>query len=480
MVDKMPPYSLEAEQSLLGAMLIDREAAETALETVIENDFYQEAHRRIFRTIATLVEQGQPVDIVTMAERLRQADALEQVGGASYISTLANSVPTAANAASYAAIITEKAQLRRVIRVATEAAQQAYEGKTEAVDTLQAGAMDIETQCMKVEPVSYRDMASEVFDIIEGRYNRKNPITGVPSGFVDLDDQTSGFQAGELAILAGRPSMGKSALSQCIAENAARAGYKVLLVILEDTPQNLMQRSVARLARIDLARLRRGMIYDDEWPNISWAMGQLPKLPVWYLGPVNVKVSTIRAAARRLKRGPGLDFIIVDYLQLLRPDRHRDNRYQEIAENSQALKAIGQELGIPVMALAQLSRAVEATQTKRPMLSHLRESGDIEQDADVVMLLFREDYYKPDTDRRGITEVIVAKQRNGPVGTVELRWNPSLVSFENLAKEGSHEAAHDTQGALPQGSRAEHGGSSGLESRQDRQRGVAVADLGYM
>lgn len=434
MFDQAPPYSAEAEQSLLGAMLIDREAADTAIELVAEADFYQPSHEQIFRTLATMRKAGQPIDIITVTHQLKQDRLLEKVGGASAISHLATVVPTSANVERYAAIVTEKAALRRVIRVAQEAVRLAYEGKPEAIEALQAGAVDIESQHTKVEPVPYRELASKVFDILEHRAASKSAITGVPSGFADLDEQLSGFQPGELIVLAGRPSMGKSALAQCFAENAARAGRKVLMTILEDTPENLMQRSYARTAKVDLARLRRGRIDEREWPNIAWAMGPLAQLPVWTLGPVNVKPSTIRSAARKLRRGAGLDLIIVDYLQLLRSERRRDNRYQEVAENSQALKAIGQEFDVPVIALAQLSRAVEATQNKRPLLSHLRESGDIEQDADVVMLLFREDYYRPDTERKGITDVIIAKQRNGPIGTIELAWNAGLVTFNNLAK----------------------------------------------
>lgn len=436
MHDEAPPRSIEAEQSLLGAMLIDREAADTAIELVSESDFYQPSHGTIFRTLVTLRKAEQPIDLITVTDQLKRDGLLEKVGGAAAISHLANVVPTSANVESYAAIVTEKACLRRVIRVAQEAARLAYEGKPEAVETLQVGALELESPRAKVEPVPYRELVGRVFDILERRGESKEALTGVPSGFVDLDNQTSGFQPGELIILAGRPSMGKSALAQCIAENAGKAGHKVLLVILEDTPENLMQRSFARAARIDLARLRRGKIGNQEWPSISYAMGPLSQLPVWTLGPVGIRPSTIRSAARRLKRDPGLDLIIVDYLQLLRPEKRRENRYQEVAESSQALKAIGQEFGVPVIALAQLSRAVEATKDKRPRLSHLRESGDIEQDADVVMLLFREDYYNPDTKRKGITEVIIAKQRNGPIGTVELAWNPSLVTFHNLEKRG--------------------------------------------
>jgi replicative DNA helicase len=434
-VNRVQPYSREAEQALLGAMLLDKDAIDTAMEQVAEPDFYLDSHRLVFRVLATLMAAGAPVDMVSVVEELKREGHLEAVGGATYISSLANSVPAlaTANVEHYAGIVAEKARLRRVIRVAREAAQAAYEGDPDAVDKLQRGAMDIERRG-GVEPVSYYDTYSRTLDILAERHKNGGALTGVTSGFIDLDQFTAGFQPGELIILAGRPSMGKSALAQCIAENAAVAGHGVLMAILEDSPSNLMQRSIARAARLDAQKLRTGRLTQEDWNAIIMAGVTIPKLPVWYLGPAGVTLQSLRSTARKLKRQGNLGLVVVDYLQLLEPSRARENRNLEIADISRGLKGIAQELELPLIAVAQLSRGPEARQNKRPMLSDLRESGQIEQDADVVAFVYREDYYDPATDRKGITEVILAKQRNGPVGTVELRWDARLVSFSNLAK----------------------------------------------
>jgi len=289
--------------------------------------------------------------------------------------------------------------------------------------------------------VSYREIYSRTVDVLEERFTNMGAITGVPSGYVDLDKMTSGFHRGELTILAGRPSMGKSALARCIAENAAKAGHAVLMVILEDTLVNLMQRAISRVTGINALKLRTGKLDLPEWDKVVSAGVSLPKLPIWCLENVGVTLSGLRTAARKLKREHNLGMVMVDYLQLLEPPRHRESRNLEIADVSKGLKSLAKELDIPVIAVAQLSRGPEARQNKRPMLSDLRESGNIEQDADCVLMLFREDYYNPETDRSGITDVIVAKQRNGPVGTVHLRWDPMRVSFNSLAEGGMWNAS---------------------------------------
>ena len=436
-MDRVPPYSLEAEQALIGAMLLDKEAIETANELVTETDFYHDTHRTLFTTVTSLATANVSADLITVTERLKQDGVLERIGGAAYISTLANSVPSTANAEHYANIVAEKARLRRVIRVAQEAASLAYEGDIDAVDKLQSGAMDIEAQNNRVEPISYAEVYNRTIDLIEERQRNKNPVTGISTGFMDLDLATSGLQPGELIIVAGRPSMGKSALAQCFGENAAKRKREVLMVILEDTPVNLMQRAIAREARLDLMRLRNGQLGDREIERVADTITVLPQLSMHFLDCSWTTVSTIRTAARRLKRGRGCDLVVVDYLQMIQPGRQRENHNLEIADISQGLKGLAKELEIPVIAVAQLSRGPEARQNKRPMLSDLRESGKIEQDADVVMMLYRDDYYYPDSDRQGITEVIIAKQRNGPVGTVELRWDSRLITFANLAREVS-------------------------------------------
>lgn len=425
------PWSEEAEQALLGSMLLDKEAADTALDIVTVNDFYMDKHREVFAAIAKLRGESQPVDAITITQLLRDKDSIDSVGGAHYISTLVNTVPTAANVKYYADIVKEKSMLRRVIAVGQNAIQMAYDQDPEAVELLQAGAFDLDSRISAAEPVSYTETCSEVMDILTERYISKSIVTGVPTGFVDLDERTAGLQPSELIILGGRPSMGKSVMAQCIAENAAREGHSVLLAILEDTRTNLLQRSIARLAKVDLLRLRKGQIRDEEWTRVSHALGELQNLPAWFLGPVNVKVPTIRAAARKLKREQQLDLIIVDYLQLLADG---DDSNKAVGETSRQLKALAQELEVPVLAVAQLSRSCETRSDKRPTLADLRDSGQIEQDADVVMFVYRDEYYYGNTSKQGIAEIIIAKQRNGPVGTVELQFDERFVVFRDLAK----------------------------------------------
>jgi replicative DNA helicase len=433
-VDRVPPQSLEAEQSLLGSMLLDKDAAESAIETVAADDFYRDAHRQIYQAIKALRRDNEDIDLTTVTESLRKAGMLERVGGASYISTLGNSVPSPLHWESYAKIVLEKSKLRRVIATAQEAMEQAYDGNPIAVDTLQAGAVELEGRDLRTGPIPYADSLLPAFNQIEERCKNGNQITGIPSGLIDLDGYTTGWQPGDLIIVGGRPSMGKSAFAQCVAEHAAKQGHGVLFITLEMTPESLMQRAIARTARVSADRLRKGMVLDHEWTRISRAMAELSQLHAWTFGPIGPTPGRIKAAVRKLQREGKCDLVVVDYLQLLTSESRPDQRYLEIGQYSRAFKWLALEFRIPVIVLSQLSRSAESTSDKRPTLQHLRESGNIEQDADVVMFLWREDYYKPETERKGITEVIVAKQRNGPVGTVELRWNPEYVSFENLAK----------------------------------------------
>jgi replicative DNA helicase len=434
-VDRVPPQSLEAEQSLLGSMLLDKDAAESAIETVAADDFYRDAHRQIYQAIKALRRDNEDIDLTTVTEALRKAGTLERVGGASYISTLGNSVPSALHWESYARIVLEKSRLRRVISTAQEAMEQAYDGNPIAVDTLQAGAVELEGRDLRTGPIPYADSLLPAFNEIERRCKSGDSITGIPSGLIDLDSVTTGWQKGELIIVGGRPSMGKSAFAQCVADYAAINGYGVLFITLEMTPEALMQRAIARVARVSADKIRKGRVQDHEWPRISRAMADLSQLKAWTFGPVGPTPARIKAAVRKLQREGRCDLVVVDYLQRLTCETRPEQRHLEIGQYSWAFKTLALEFKIPVIVLSQLNRSVEMTADKRPTLQHLKESGDIEQDADLVLFLWREDYYKPETERKGITEVIVAKQRNGPVGTVELRWNPEYVTFENLAKE---------------------------------------------
>lgn len=432
-MDRVPPQSLEAEQSLLGSMLLDKDAAESALEMVAAEDFYRDAHRQIYQVVRALRRENEDIDLTTVTEVLRKAGTLERVGGAAYISTLGNSVPSALHWESYAKIVLEKSRLRRVISTAQEAMEQAYDGNPIAVDTLQAGAVELEGRDLRTGPIPYADSCGQALTAIEERCKNKG-IQGIPSGFIDLDNMTAGWQGGDLIVIGGRPSMGKSAFAQCVAEHAAKQGHGVLFVTLEMTPERLILRSIARVARVSADRMRKGQLYGDEVLKVTRAAAELARLKAWTFGPAGPTPGSIKAAVRRLRREGRCDMVVVDYLQLLSAETRPEQRYLEIGQYSRSFKWLALEFKIPVLVLSQLSRGVEATADKRPQLQHLRESGNIEQDADAVLLLFREDYYKPETDRKGITEVIVAKQRDGPVGTVELRWNPEYVSFENLAK----------------------------------------------
>lgn len=433
-MDRVPPQSLEAEQSLLGSMLLDKDAAESAIEMVAADDFYRDAHRQIYQVVRALRRENEDIDLTTVTESLRKAGTLERVGGAAYISTLGNSVPSALHWESYARIVLEKSRLRRVISTAQEAIEQAYDGNPIAADTLQAGAVELEGRDLRTGPIPYADSLLPAFNQIEERCKNGNQITGIPSGLIDLDGYTTGWQPGDLIIVGGRPSMGKSAFAQCVAEHAAKQGHGVLFITLEMTPESLMQRAIARTARVSADRLRKGMVLDHEWTRISRAMAELSQLHAWTFGPIGPTPGRIKAAVRKLQREGKCDLVVVDYLQLLTSESRPDQRYLEIGQYSRAFKWLALEFRIPVIVLSQLSRSAESTSDKRPTLQHLRESGNIEQDADLVLFLWREDYYKPETERKGITECIIAKQRNGPVGTVELRWNPEYVSFENLAK----------------------------------------------
>lgn len=429
---RTPPYSQDAERAVLGSALLHVDAADAMLETLKETDFYYDTHRTLFRAIRSMRFMSTPVDLVTITTFLSEKDQLAQIGGATYISTLANSVPTAANAQYYADIVLSKARLRDVIEVATKAAEAAYNGDANAVELLQSGAWNMDDNS-RANVLTYKDIMSKTFDVLEKRYEAKGIITGVTTGFYDLDDATAGLQPGEMAILGARPSMGKSALARCIAENAARSGHGVLFAMLEDTPVNLGQRALSSGAHVRLKDLRRGLINDHEWDGLSLAMGRLCELPITALGPVGVTTASIKSTARKLKRDGNLGLIIVDYLQLVRPLRERDNRYLEVSEVSRQLKAIAQEMEVPMLALAQLSRAVEMRTNKRPQLSDLRESGDIEQDADLVMFLYRDAYYNEKADPTE-AEILIEKQRNGPTGSVMVRFDPNFVTFQNLER----------------------------------------------
>ncbi|OPZ64988.1 MAG: Replicative DNA helicase [Firmicutes bacterium ADurb.Bin506] len=438
--DRVPPQSIEAEQSTIGSMLLDKEAIATAAELLVAEDFYRESHRLIFDTLVGLFNRGEPADMITVTEALKTRGALEQVGGASYISTLANSVPTSANCEYYAKIVKNKSIMRSLVSAGATIAQLGYDPSSEVDETLDKAEQLIFRIAQRGETATISDMKSvmmSTFDRIEKLYASKGALTGLATGFAEMDNMLSGLQPSELIVIAARPSMGKTAFALNMAEHVALVENKPVLVFsLEMSCEQLAQRMLCSQATVDGQRLRRGNLNDEDWSRLSYAIGRLSPAPIYIDDTPSIGTLEIRTRARRVKAEHGLALVVVDYLQLVQGRGRVENRQQEIAEITRSLKALARELEVPVVALAQLSRAVEATADKRPLLSHLKESGEIEQSADVVAFIYREDYYKPDIEpeRRGIAEIIIAKQRNGPTGFFELLWQREYTRFRNLEK----------------------------------------------
>lgn len=439
MLDRIPPQNVEAEQAVLGAMLIEREAISKVAEFLRPEDFYREAHRLIYQAILNLFNRNEAVDIVTVTEVLRKEEKLEGAGGISYITSLANSVPTAANVVYHAKIVEEKALLRQLINTATQIAGMGYEANEEVAAILdRAEKMILEVSNRKVgrDFTPIKAIIFDAFAKIEELYATRGGITGIPTGFKDLDRLTSGLQPSDLILIAARPSMGKTAFTLNIAQHVAiREKKTVAFFSLEMSKEQLVQRMLCAEAAIDAQRLRTGELEDHDWKKLVLAADKLAAAPIFIDDTPGITVLEMRTKARRLKIEHDLKLIIIDYLQLMQgssgPSRS-ENRQQEISEISRSLKALARELNVPVIALSQLSRGVEARQSKKPMLSDLRESGSLEQDADIVAFLYREDYYNPDTDKKNITEVIVAKHRNGPVDTVQLFFHKQFTKFIDL------------------------------------------------
>jgi len=435
-MEKIPPQNLDAEQSVLGAMLIDQEAVVKTVEVLQPHDFYRDANGRVFEAIVNLFGRGEPVDLITLSEELRQTGMLDQVGGISYVAGLANSVPTSANVEHYARIVEEKSLLRRLINVSTRIAQMGFEGEEEVEDLLdRAEQMVFEVAQRKTHSsfVSFKTVLMQTFDQIEFLYRNKGEATGVPSGFSELDKMTSGFQPSDLIILAARPSMGKTAFCLNIAQNAAvRKKLPVAIFSLEMSREQLVTRILCGEAMVDQQKVRTGQLTDEDWQKLSHAAAPLAQAPLFIDDSPGISVVEMRAKCRRLKAEQGLSMIVIDYIQLMQGGRRTENRQQEISEISRSLKSLARELQVPVIALSQLSRAVEQRQDKRPIMSDLRESGSLEQDADLVMFIYRDEYYNPDTDRRSRADIIISKQRNGPVGSVELGFFQEFTKFVTL------------------------------------------------
>ena len=439
-MDRMPPASIEAEQAVLGAMLLKPDAVTTAAEELSADDFYRETHRLIFEAMMELKERTEPVDLVTLTEQLKKADKLAKIGGIPALSLIANSVPTAANVHYHARIVHEKAQLRSLINAATEIAGAAYESADEVediMDNAEKRILAVSSGKRSKDFVPLQEILLDTLEQIDARYNNKGSITGLPTGFTELDHLTAGLQKSDLILVAARPSMGKTAFTLNIAAHVVlRAREPVAFFSLEMSKEQLVQRLLCSEGRIDSQHLRVGELEEKEWGDLIDTANRLSAAPLYIDDTPGITVMELRSKARRLKAEHGLSLIVIDYLQLMqgRASKNGDNRQQEISEISRSLKALARELNVPVIALSQLSRSVESRQVKRPMLSDLRESGSLEQDADIVMFLYREDYYDPETENKNITEVIIAKHRNGPVDTVDLTFLKQFTKFGNLSR----------------------------------------------
>jgi len=431
---------MEAEQSVLGGILLDNQALNAAQEILSDSDFYSDAHKKIFRAMQDLADRGEPVDLITLSDHLRDKKQLDQVGGAAYLASLVDSVPSAANISYYAKIVREKAILRSLISSATDILTKSYEQASEVDDSLDEAEHAIfEISQNKIRRSFYplKEIIKDSFRTIERLYESKELITGVPTGFDKFDELTSGLQRSDLIIIAGRPSMGKTAFALNIARHAAvESNIPVAIFSLEMSKEQIAMRLLSSTAKVDSQRIRKGFLGEMDWPKLTNAAGLLSEAPLFIDDTPALTVLEMKAKSRRLKAEHGLGLIIIDYLQLMRGTAYRESREQEISEISRSLKALAKELNVPVIALSQLNRKVEDRTNRRPQMADLRESGAIEQDADVIVFIYRDEVYNKSEDnpKKGIAEIIIAKQRNGPISTVELAFLEKYTSFENLTR----------------------------------------------
>ncbi len=436
---KVPPHDIEAEQAIIGSMLTDRDAVISAVEVLKEEDFYREDNKAIYEAILNLYNRSEPIDIITVKSELESMGKFDQVGGLEYLAELPEKVPTTANAMKYVKIVEEKSTLRQLIKTANEIIELGY-NPTEDVEDIMEGAEKKIFNVMQdknqkgYEPI--KDVLVESFTKLEELYNRKQHITGVPSGFIGLDYRTSGFHGSELILIAARPAMGKTAFALNIATNAAvRANVPVAIFSLEMSKEQLVNRVLCSEAMVDSNKVRTGKLEEDDWTKLAGAIGPLSEAEIYIDDTPGINITEIRAKCRKLKLEKNIGMVVIDYLQLIQGSGKRNgSREQEISEISRSLKILAKELDVPVIALSQLSRAAEQRPDHRPMLSDLRESGAIEQDADIVMFLYRDDYYNEDSEKKGIAEVILAKHRGGSTGTEELLWLGSYTKFVNIEK----------------------------------------------
>ena len=439
--EKLPPHNKEAEQSVLGSLLIDKDAIIKISDFLLSEDFYEEKHKMIYAVMIDLYEKREPIDVVSLANNLTEKDQLDLIGGRSFLVSLTNTVPTAGNIIHYAKIVQKKATLRRLISAAGDISKLGFEEQDDlekVLDQAEQKLFGISQKYLKQNFIAIKDVLTETFERIDELHKEGGKIRGTPTGFVDIDNVLAGFQKSDLVVLAARPSMGKTSLALDFARNIAKQKVPVGLFSLEMSKEQLVDRILCSEANVDLWRMRTGKLSDrednDDFPRIGQAMGVLSEIPIFIDDSPSSNIMEIRTKARRLHSEHDLGFMIVDYLQLME-GRSTENRVQEVSEITRALKGIARELNIPVLALSQLSRAVESRTPQIPQLSDLRESGSIEQDADVVMFIYREEFYNKDTDKKNIAEIHVKKHRNGPTGIVELFFDQSLASFRSLEKK---------------------------------------------
>ncbi|HAE92792.1 MAG TPA: replicative DNA helicase [Tissierella sp.] len=436
---RIPPHSLEAEQSVLGAMILDKEAINTAIEIIRPDDFYKEANKEIFEAILILFNKNEPVDLITLSEELKRRGTLENIGGVTYLANLSSGVATTANVKYYCKIVEEKSILRRLIRSCDDVIAKSYENSDEVnaiIENAEKAIFDI-TQGRHREGFSpLNEVLLSSFSQIEERAANQGTLTGLTTGFIDLDNKLSGLQKSDLILLAARPSMGKTAISVNIVTNAAlKANAKVAVFSLEMSKEQLVQRMISATAHVDLQKIISGRLSEEEWIQVINAMGPLSQAEIFIDDTAGISLMEMKAKCRRLKIEKGLDLVMIDYLQLMQLDGRQESRQQEISAISRGLKALAKEMECPVIALSQLSRAPELRTDHRPILSDLRESGAIEQDADVVLFLYRDEYYHEDSEKKNIGEVIIAKHRNGPTGSLELVFKKEFTKFVNMARE---------------------------------------------
>ena len=437
MIERIPPHNEEAERSVLGAAMLNKEVLFDILEEVKEDDFYNESHKEIFRAIWELYRKNSAVDMLTVCEELKSRQSLDMVGGRAYIATLTAEVPATANGREYAKIIAEKAVMRQMIRTAEDITEKGYQSKMaarEILDYAESGIFQIAQRRQKNDYTKIQDVLLENLKIIDAAAQNKDKITGIPTGFHDLDEKTSGLQRSDLIIVAARPGMGKTAFARNIAQQSAvKHGTSAIIFSLEMSKEQLGQRLLAMQARVEMQKLKQGDLDRKDWDRVSLGVDELNNSKIVIDDTPGISLMEMRNKCRRLKAEQGLDLIVVDYLQLMTFEGRTDNRQQEISALSRNMKLLAREMNCPVILLSQLSRAPELRQDKRPMLSDLRESGSIEQDADIVIFLYRDDYYNENTEKPGVCEVNIAKHRSGPTDKIELTWVARYTKFSDKA-----------------------------------------------